>query len=166
MFNDTIHKMYTNQEGTVGRRLLPLFIGLVLAFAINPVKAHAQIADEDEIEADIPFQFHAGDAKLPPGKYTFRLISDSNPMILEISSVDGSASALIDVEGAWARTVSANTELIFNRYGNRYFLEKLFDKDKQDGNKVFESRYEKLINQAAAEGQEHVPAHHRKQQGS
>ena len=164
MFNETINKTHTSQEGTRGRRLLPLFLSLVFALAIHPAKAHAQIVGE--LEADIPFPSHAGDAKLPPGKYTFRMIEDSNLKIIEISSEDGSTSALVDVEGAWSRTTLADPELIFNRYGYRYFLEKLFDKENQDGNKVIESRYEKLINQAAAEGEEHVPARHRRQQGS
>jgi hypothetical protein len=50
--------------------------------------------------------------------------------------------------------------LIFNKYGNRYFLAKLFDEGEPDGSKVVESRYEKRIGQVA-EAQEHVPANHR-----
>ena len=43
------------------------FIALVCALTIHPAKAHAQIIGE--LEADIPFQFYAGTAKLPAGKY-------------------------------------------------------------------------------------------------
>jgi len=56
--------------------------------------------------------------------------------------------------------------LIFNKYGNRYFLAKVFDEGNQDGSRVPQSQYEKRVSQAAAEGQQHVPAHRRGQQGS
>jgi len=46
--------------------------------------------------------------------------------------------------------------LIFDKYGNRYFLAKLFDEGNPSGSQVLESRYEKKISQASAEGQEHV----------
>jgi hypothetical protein len=164
MFNETIDKAYASQEGTRGRRLLPLFIALVFALTIHPAKAHAQIAGE--LEADIPFQFHAGNTKLPPGKYIIRTLDGSDLHILEISSADGSTSALFDVDGTVANSVPAKSELVFNKYGNRYFLDKLFDEGSQDGSQVPESNYEKRVSQAAAEGQEHVPAHHRRQQGS
>jgi hypothetical protein len=75
--------------------------------------------------------------------------------------VDGSTSALFDVESVEANSAPAKNELIFNKYGNRYFLAKLFDQENPNGSKVVESRYEKRIGQATAETQEHVPARHR-----
>jgi hypothetical protein len=56
--------------------------------------------------------------------------------------------------------------LIFNKYGNRYFLAKLFDEGNPSGSQVLESPYEKRISRAAQEAQAHVPAHHRGQQGN
>ena len=79
---------------------------------------------------------------------------------MEISSADGATSALFEVRGAEANSAPAKSELIFNKYGNRYFLAKLFDEGNPSGSVVLESRYEKRI-QAAAEAQEHVPAGHR-----
>ena len=56
--------------------------------------------------------------------------------------------------------------MIFNKYGNRCFLAKLFDEDNANGGQVIESRYEKTVNKAALEAQEHVAASRRKHQGS
>jgi hypothetical protein len=56
--------------------------------------------------------------------------------------------------------------LIFSKYGHRYFLEKLFDQSNASGSAVVKSGYEKRVAQAAAEGQEHVPAHLREQRGN
>ncbi len=45
------------------------------------------------------------------------------------------------------------SELIFNKYGHRYFLEKLFDESNPSGSAVLKSGYEQRIAEAAAEGQ-------------
>jgi hypothetical protein len=85
---------------------------------------------------------------------------------MEIASADGSTSALFEVQESDANSAPAKSELIFNKYGNRYFLAKLFDEGNPSGSKVVESRYEKQMSKAAVEAQEHVPAYHRTQQGS
>jgi hypothetical protein len=139
--------------------LLSLFMALVFTLTIFPIKAHAQIIGD--LEVTIPFQFHAGDAKLPPGKYIIHPVDNSDLTIMEISSEDGSTSALFEVHDAEANSTPAKSELIFNKYGNRYFLAKLFDEGNSNGSAVNESRYEKKVGQAATEAQAHVPAHHR-----
>ena len=140
-------------------QLLSLFIALVFALTTHPTKAQAQIVGN--LEADIPFQFHVGNVKLPPGKYTIHVLDNSDLTMMEISSADGSSSALFEVRDAKTNTTPAKSELIFSKYGHRYFLEKLFDESNPSGSEVVKSGYEKRIAQAAAEGQEHVPAQHR-----
>jgi hypothetical protein len=143
----------------IKHQLLALFIALMFALTMYPTRAQAQIIGD--LEVSIPFQFHAGSTKLPPGKYVIHMLDNSNLTIMEISSADGSTSALFDVESVEANSEPAKNELIFNKYGNRYFLAKLFDQENPNGSKVVESRYEKRIGQATAETQEHVPARHR-----
>jgi len=138
--------------------LLSLLIALVFALTMYPTKAKAQITGD--LEVDVPFQFHAGNSKLPPGKYFIHVLDNSDLNIMEISSADGATSALFEVRGAEANSAPAKSELIFNKYGNRYFLAKLFDEGNPSGSVVLESRYEKGV-QSAAEAQEHVPARHR-----
>jgi hypothetical protein len=144
--------------------MLSSLIALVFALTIYPTRAHAQIMGD--LEVNIPFQFHAGNAKLPPGTYVIRRLDDSNLTVMEIGSADGSASALFEVQAAEANSAPAKSELIFNKYGNRYFLARLFDEGNQSGSQVPESRYEKKISQATEEAQTHVPAHHRGRQGN
>ena len=139
-------------------QLLSLFIALIFALTMYPSKTQAQIVGG--LEADIPFQFHAGNTELPPGKYIIRMLDNSDLTIMEISSADGKMSALFDVREAEANSAPANNELIFNKYGNRYFLAKLFDQSNPNGSAVIESRYEKRIDKATMEAQEHVLARH------
>ena len=164
MFTKSIDKTHASNKGIRGHHLLSLFIALVFAVTIYPTKAHAQIIGD--LEVNIPFQFHAGNAKLPAGKYVIHMLDDSNLTVMEISSADGSTSALFEVHDAEANSAPAKSELIFNKYGNRYFLAKLFDEGNPSGSQVLESRYEKRISQQTMEGQEHVAAHPRTQRGN
>jgi len=164
MFTEPAVMAHTSRNGAIGRQLLLSFIALFFALTIYPSKAHAQIIGE--LEANIPFQFHAGNIKLPAGKYVIHMLDDSNLTIMEITSADGSTSALFEVHEAEANSAPAKSELIFNKYGNRYFLAKLFDEGNPGGNEVAESRYEKMVSKAAAEAQIHVATHHRGQHGN
>jgi len=159
MFNKPIEMAHASHKKAQGRRLILSFIALSFALTIHPSKAHAQIIGE--LEANIPFQFHAGNAKLPAGRYFICVLNNSDLSIMEISSVDGSASALFTVRDAEANSAPAKNELIFNKYGNRYFLAKLFDEGNPNGSKVDESHYEKTVSQATAEAQARVPTFHR-----
>lgn len=164
MLAETIKQSHASHNGaTRTRHLFSLFFALLLTLTFHTTKAHAQIVGD--LEATIPFQFHAGDTKLPPGKYVIHPLDNTDLTIMEISSEDGSTSALFEVSDTEANTAPAKTELIFNKYGDRYFLANVFDESNRNGSAVRESRYEKKVSQAAAEAQAHVPAHHKGQQG-
>jgi hypothetical protein len=140
-----------------------LSIALLLAATIYPRTAQAQIVGD--LEANIPFQFHVGNTKLPAGQYRIHELDDSDLTVMEISSMNGSTSALFQVQNTNANSTPTKSELIFNKYGNRYFLAKLFEDGSSTGSQVVESRYEKRISQEAMDGQERVPAQRRTQQG-
>jgi hypothetical protein len=165
MFIEVVDKAQASRTGRKSSRL-PLFIGLVaVALAIYPGKAHAQVIRE--IEANIPFQFHVGNTKLPAGKYYIHQLDSTNyPNVMEISNATGSISALFDVDVADGNTSSSKSELTFNKYGNRYFLAGLYDADEPSWSKVPQSTYEKRVGEAAAEAQAHVPVLHRGQRAN
>ena len=142
-----------------GYQLLSLFIALIVVLTIHPDKAQAQIIGN--LEVNIPFQFHAGNAKLPPGKYVIHTLDQSDLTVMEISSADGSTSAVFEVQTAEANSAPGKSEVTFNKYGDHYFLAKLFDEGNPSGSRAVESRYEKSISQAGAATEEHVPAHRR-----
>jgi hypothetical protein len=161
---EVVNESAASRKATRRRHLLSYFIALVFALMLYPAKVHAQIVGR--LEVSIPFQFHAGNAKLPPGNYIIHMLDDSDLKVMEITSADGSTSALFEVQDAEANSTPAKSELIFNKYGNRYFLAKVFDEGNPSGSAVSKSSYEKKASQAAAEAQTHIPAHHKGQQGN
>jgi hypothetical protein len=164
MFSEPIEMAQASYNWNRVRQLLLSLIALSFALTIHPSKAHAQIVGN--LEADIPFQFHAGDAKLPAGKYFIHALNNSDLSMMEITSADGSTSAIFEVHNTEANFAPAKSELIFNKYGNRYFLAKLFDEGNPDGSTVDESHYEKTVSQANVEAQARVPALHHGQPGN
>jgi hypothetical protein len=144
--------------------LWSLFIALVFGLTVYPTKAQAQIIDQ--LDVNIPFQFHAGSAKLPAGQYIVQILADSDLTVMEIKSANDSTSALLEVRDTQANGTPSKSELIFNQYGNLYFLEKAFEEGSPNGSQVTDSRYEKRVGQAAADGEEHVPARKRGKQGT
>jgi hypothetical protein len=143
MFIEAINKITASHKTTRPYHVLSFFFALVFALTIYPTQAHAQIMGG--LEAKVLFQFHVGDTKFPAGECRIHVLDDGDPSAMEISSADGTTCALFQVQNTDASPASDNTELIFNRYGNRHFLAKLFEPGSSNGSQVAESRYEKRV---------------------
>jgi hypothetical protein len=158
MFTETVQESHASLR-RVSAQIMSLFILSILTLTMFAGKAHAQIVGN--LEANVPFQFHAGDARLPAGTYLIHMLDNSELTVMEITSADGSTSALFEVQAAKTNSTPAQSELVFNKYGNRYFLARVFDVGNQNGSQVVESRYEKKVSQEnkSAE-QQHVSARH------
>ena len=163
MFTGSIQKTEPNKRKGGVQQFLSFLLLPVFALTIFAGKASAQI--DGDLDAEIPFQFHVGTRELPAGKYRIHL-DEASLRIMEITSADGSASALFQVQESDVKSAPAQSELIFNKYGDNYFLSKLYDEGNPSGSQVIESRYEKQLSKGAVVAQEHLPAHHKMQQGN
>jgi hypothetical protein len=164
MFIQTINHARTGRKSATQRHLLSLLIAFVFGLAIYPSRANAQITGE--LLVNVPFTFNVGNAKLPAGEYRINVMDDSNLSVMTISNTDGSASAFFQVRETQAGSTPDQSELIFNRYGNTYFLSTLYEEGSALGSQVLESRQEKIISQQTTQAQEHVPAHRGAQRGN
>jgi hypothetical protein len=72
--------------------------------------------------ADIPFAFHAAGTNLPAGEYRVSRVGVTNSA-WRIRAVEGGPAVYIATAiGVVAKEVPETGALIFNRYGNTYFL--------------------------------------------
>jgi len=157
--------LINNIEHARGKHaLLPLFLTLLFAMSFWPARAQAQIIGN--LEADVPFQFHVGNTALPAGRYMIHELEGSDLTVMQISSADGKLSALFDVESAQAKTTPEKSELIFNKYGDSYFLSELFDEGNVDGSKLMTSREEKRASKESGAEVAQVSAGHPQQNGN
>jgi hypothetical protein len=141
--------------------LPPLIIAVAFVLGIYPSKAQAQVVGD--LEVNIPFQFQAGNAKLPAGEYRIHVVGDSNLTVMRISAADDSTSTFFQVTETEAKSAPNKSELIFNKYGDQYFLAKVFEEGSASGSEAVESRAEKTVSQQTTQAEEHVPAHRRVQ---
>jgi hypothetical protein len=162
-FNEVTSKSHSNQIITKGRQMTWLFMAFIFALMIYPSRAHAQVIGS--IEANIPFEFQAGTAVLPPGNYSIRMVENSGLKFMQINSRDNASSTMFEVRETDLSSAPAKNELIFNKYGDHYFLAQLFDEGDPSGSEVMESNYEKTVSKAAAETKVHVATQQQQHQG-
>ncbi len=162
MFTGSIQKTEISNRNNRVRQLLSFLVLSVFALTLSAGKAHAQIVGD--LDANIPFSFHVGNKQFPAGNYRIHMLDDASLTVMEIISTDSSASTLFQVHESDASSTPVKSELIFNKYGDNYFLSKLFDEGNRSGSELIESRYEKQASKTGAVAQESVPTH-RIQQG-
>jgi hypothetical protein len=65
--------------------------------------------------------FYAGSAKMPPGSYTLRQVSDE-PEAFTLQNSSGSHSVILEARQS-SKTSKGKPEILFNRYGTTEYLE-------------------------------------------
>jgi len=109
----------------------------------------AQVVQADEpMLVNIPFAFVAGNVTLPAGEYRVQKL-DKNPAVVLIRCSDASAAAMVMSNAAQAKETQTQSKLVFNRYGNRYFLSQIWAAGSIRGRQLLKSSREKEISQLA-----------------
>lgn len=89
-----------------------------LFFVLAVASAQAQIPAR--LEVNVPFDFTAGKQTLKAGTYSIRKLSGN---ALVIRSDDGTKTVLVSAPlTIGSRDYKAGERLVFNRYGEKYFL--------------------------------------------
>ena len=103
------------------RQMLTLVgvLGMLLA-------AGSASAQTIKVKADVPFNFIINKATLPAGEYTLMSVGTESARALSIRSADKQNQALVLANHVDSRTPCKTSKLIFNRYGDRYFLSQVW----------------------------------------
>ncbi|HKN36556.1 MAG TPA: hypothetical protein VJX16_25215 [Terriglobales bacterium] len=119
------------------QRLFPLLAGLVL------LAAGSVQAQNGGVKANIPFDFTAGSMTLPAGEYSITRMSDFGGILL----VAGSSSSKDLVRSQAVENIAAptSTQLVFHRYGNRYFLYQIWVRGENRGRELPQTRLEREL---------------------
>ena len=125
------------------RTITMLSFLLVLA----AVSVNAQRLSDDSISVNIPFDFAFAETKLPAGNYTLRrIVLPSSYDRLVIQSADGSGDSHTGMTRP-NRTSEApkQSNIVFNRYGDQYFLSQVWMAGSDTGRDLFQSRNERNL---------------------
>ncbi len=92
----------------------------------TPLALYAQGQMSTLFKVAVPFEFRLGNAHLPAGNYT--VFHVGSKWIL-LQSEDGKATALAPVMVSSAPAGQSASKLVFNRYGNLYFLSQVWTEE-------------------------------------
>ena len=123
-----------------------LVMAAVVALTAMATTRVAQ-AQERRVTVDIPFDFVAGNTQLPAGEYAVIVTGPTNSLIL-ISAKGAAASAFISTNAAVSAEPQTESKLVFNRYGNRYFLSQVWQQGNAQGRQLLKSAREKEVLQS------------------
>lgn len=112
-------------------------LGLVAVFGVASASA------QSNLKFEAPFEFHVGKDKLAAGKYSLQKMS-YNKFLLRSAETNQARIIVFDMD--MSNSASGEAErIVFNRYGETYFLRGVFDKAGADGHQTVESGYEKQV---------------------
>jgi hypothetical protein len=93
----------------------------IALFAASSLAAVGSLsAQEHMVKANIPFDFTVNNNVLPAGTYT---ISSLSPYVVQVRNVNGHIAEMSVVHNDDKR--STTPVLVFQRYGNQYFLHEI-----------------------------------------
>jgi len=131
-----IEKMPSPKETTDMKPTIAIaFLASTMLMALTSASA------QGKSRANIPFDFRVGSALLPAGAYE---IESTDPRVVWIRNQNGHGSVV-----ALAMTTSGETKpaarLVFNRYGEQYFLSETLTASGESEQKFAPSKLEKSV---------------------
>jgi hypothetical protein len=116
------------------------FAALLTIVLLSTLTASAQ---RTFLRANIPFEFVAGGVHLPPGEY--RVYHPGNPYIVVIEKKDATVQAMTYVHVSAVIPSKNSTKLLFNRYGDQYFLAEIWTERDREVHQCFKCRLEQAV---------------------
>jgi hypothetical protein len=122
-------------------QMVVTIIALLIVAGVS--NAIAQTQPRVQLNVTIPFAFTIGDRVMPAGDYAVRCTNpSSDAKVLQLTSSNSHESALIRTSSVIGKSEN-NAKLVFNRYGNQYFLAQVWLASDADGMQAPKSRTEK-----------------------
>lgn len=106
-----------------------LLFSLLFALLLTAAPGFAQA----DLEAAVPFDFHAGEAVLPAGVYTLDI---DNAGMVWIKCDDRRNSAVVGSFGVGGGPYPSDSKLVFHRYGDEYFLSEMWVEGRSAGRRL------------------------------
>ena len=119
---------------------------LLALLLFTPIVLQAQLAGQQYLfHVDIPFAFTAAGNHLPAGHYHVYHPGDPNLLILQKD--DNLARAVVYIHASETRSKDASTKLVFNKYGDFYFLAQVWTEGNREMHAALKCKAEQQLAQ-------------------
>jgi hypothetical protein len=120
---------------------------LMLTMAVVNIQAQSQ----NPLTANIPFDFQIGDKRLPAGEYQIRVVNQSSDKTaLLVKSADGKVARMVLTQLVQSSKAQEKASMVFNRYGDQYFLAQVWTAADNFGLALTKSRAERSMERELA----------------
>ena len=79
----------------------------------------------------------------------------SDVSVLKIRSANGKTAVLFDTQPVTVPGLAPQTELVFDKIGDTYFLSKVFLKDDEGGNQLLKSKTQRRLEESGSIAESH-----------
>lgn len=119
-----------------------LMLGLFAILAVGSAQAQTR----KEMTANIPFSFNVGEKSFPAGEYNVtRLNPASDKAAIAIKSEDGRLSRIVLTMPVLTSRTQARARLVFNHYGDQYYLAQVWTPADDTGLQLLQSKSEQMV---------------------
>jgi hypothetical protein len=125
------------------KQTLRRFTGLSFLLMLTAVTVSAQ--SERIRVTNIPFSFIVEEKTLPAGEYTLEPNRKGSDYVWLVQSRDGHATALFATMPVRASETQEEARLIFQRYGDQYFLSQVWEPGESAGRALIKSKRERSL---------------------
>lgn len=117
-----------------------MFVGIIMLAFVSALAASAQ--SPHNLVVNVPFDFTVKGKTLPAGEYIVSRTSTTDQMSLTMKRKDGEANAIVLTKALQANERQNESRLVFNRYGERYFLSQVWTAGNSQGRELYKTRQE------------------------
>ena len=125
---------------------------IAIAALASLVTAGSAVAQGHAVKATVPFDFAVGDSHLPAGTYTISASETGTSTSLVIRSEAGNTTILAAASADGKQ--SQNARLVFDKYGDRYFMREILSPNAEMNLNLPVSKTEKRIQRQEASVQD------------
>jgi len=132
----------------MNRRMITMVAIGVFATMLAVASVRAQNAGD--LAVTIPFEFSAGGKTLPAGDYYVRRSFDSARVVIRLEAKNGSESIYLATHGVEQLPMQNQSKLVFNKYGNQFFLSQVWSAGRNTGAELNKTGRERALRQEIA----------------
>jgi hypothetical protein len=135
-----------------------LWLPFVAVLLLLPLATHpgAQISTTQTFKTT--FTFPAGNTTFPAGSYEIRPVEGETGVVQILASPGGTPSAFVEVIGAKGKEKPAKSDVVFQKYGDKYLLKTVWDASSGGGVTTVPTHAEKTHAKSGAPTEHHVAA--------
>lgn len=121
------------------------FPGLIMLALLLTLTAVADAGAQTTLVVNIPFDFTVCRQQLPAGKYSLQPITSASGLTVLVKSEDNRSAEIVCTHAVQSAERPARGKLIFNRYGDQYFLSEMWFPGEKIGNQLVKSEREEAL---------------------